>query len=38
MLSYDPEGTEENNVTAMTDALDQVDTSHQITCARGLGL
>ena len=32
MLSYDPEGTEENNVTAMTDALDQVDTM-QITYA-----
>ena len=32
MLSYDPEGSRENNVEAMTGALDQVDTM-QITYA-----
>ena len=32
MLSYDPEGSKENNVEAMTGALDQVDTM-QITYA-----
>ncbi len=32
MLSYDPEGTEENNVAAMTEALGNVDTM-QITYA-----
>ncbi|MFR8872422.1 MAG: hypothetical protein ACLVHV_02480 [Oscillospiraceae bacterium] len=34
LLSYDPEGTEENNVTAMTEALGQVDTIQVTYAAR----
>ena len=34
LLSYDPEGTEENNVAAMTEALGQVDTIQVTYAAR----